>query len=77
MAPQPPNAHQTTSVTYAEIVKSHSSNPTEPAVTMTQILSIIKKLFGTIQKCPDSNSKDAILNTVMSILNSIPENHHV
>ncbi|CAI6358665.1 unnamed protein product [Macrosiphum euphorbiae] len=76
-APQPPNAHQTTSVTYSEIVKSHSSNPTEPAVTMTQILSIIKKLLGTIQKCPDSNSKDAILNTVMSILNSIPENHHV
>lgn len=75
--PQTTSLSNTSSNTYAAIVKANLTPISEPAVSAAQILVIIKKLLVTLQKCPDSNAKDAIINTVMSILNVIPENHHV
>jgi hypothetical protein len=68
---QPPQ----TTTTYSAIVKSHTIPSIEPAVSAIQILGIIKKLLATLQKCPDFNAREEIINTVMQILNVIPDNH--
>jgi hypothetical protein len=75
---QPPQTTTTSTVSptsYSAIVKSHTIPSIEPAVSAIQILGIIKKLLATLQKCPDFNAREEIINTVMQILNVIPDNH--
>ncbi|CAI6345126.1 unnamed protein product [Macrosiphum euphorbiae] len=75
-SPQTPSLSQATLNPYSDILKTYPTSPTVLAFSVIHILNIIK-LLAILQKCPDVNAREAIINTVMSILNIIPENHYV
>lgn len=61
-------------MSYADNLKNPSQS--EPTVLAAKILGIIKTLLTTLQKSHDFNAREAIINTVMFILNVISEPLH-
>lgn len=73
-----PATHETTKATeiksYVSVTK-HQTEKAEPTINAPKLLLIIKDLLTTAQECEDVTSKNAVITTVLKIINAIPTLH--
>lgn len=61
-------------ISYANATKHQTEKP-EPTINAPKLLLIIKDLLTTAQGCVDVASKNAVITTVLKIINAIPTLH--
>ncbi|CAI6367398.1 unnamed protein product [Macrosiphum euphorbiae] len=73
-----PATHETTIAStiksYASVTKHQAEKP-EPTINASKLLQIIKDLLTTAQESEDVASKNAVITTVLRIINAIPTSH--
>lgn len=73
-----PATHVTTkspeNKSYASITKHQTEKP-EPTINAPKLLLIIKDLLTTAQEITDVASKNAVIATVLKVINAIPTLH--
>ncbi|CAI6367048.1 unnamed protein product [Macrosiphum euphorbiae] len=77
--PKPlPATHETTIASkiksYANVTKHQTEKP-EPTINACKLLQIIKDFLTTAQESEDVASKNAVITTVLRIINAIPTSH--
>jgi len=63
-----PQTEPNKNISYAKVTIN-----TQPTILIYNTIQIIQKLLESTQKCSDSNTKDDIINTILSIIIELSE----